>query len=357
MRVDRINLRPSQHTWRAAAASLRAFVDKTTTEKAMKAMYPDDEISPIIMRAASTQAVTTDPSWAGPLARLSVSQAIEDIVSLSAIGKLMTIGALNLDMGRFASMVVPGRSATIADAGQWVAEGAPAPARQLHLIGPTLTHKKLEVIVTMTREMVDASNIEDVVRVLTSEAASVALDAAVFGANAATAAQPAGILNGLTALTPAAAPLTGFEACGVDLGTLVNDISQRNGGARAAFVASPAEATAIRFWAGGQFGTTPANDVLPVAAAAALPKGTVVCVEPESFACSIAAPEFSVADVAAIHQEDTTPANIGTPGTPPVVAAPVKSMFQIDAIALKMTVWANWCMRAPHVSFMNAVTW
>ena len=29
----------------------------------------------------------------------------------------------------------------------------------------------------------------------------------------------------------------------------------------------------------------------------------------------------------------------------------------IDALALKMTLWGDWCMRAPHVSFMDAVQW
>jgi hypothetical protein len=180
-----------------------------------------------------------------------------------------------------------------------------------------------------------------------------AIDGAVFSANALSAARPAGILDGLTPLAPSALS-SPFESCGQDLGSLVADIATRGGGARAAFVASPAEATAIRYWAGGQFGVTPATDVLPVAAAAALPKGTVICVEPESFACSISAPEFSATTVAAIHQEDTTPADIVSGGTP---ATPVKSMWQIDAIALKMTVWADWCLRAPHVSFMDAVSW
>jgi hypothetical protein len=407
-------------------------VDKISIDKAMKAMYPDDDISPMVMRAASTQAITSDPSWAGPLAHLSVSEAIEDIVSMSAFGKLMQIGALNVDLGRFASMVVPGRSITSADAGQWVAEGAPAPARQLHIIGPTLHHKKLEVIVTMTREMIDASNIEDVVRVLISEAASMALDAAIFSTSAATTAQPAGILNGLTPLTPSTA--TGFDGCGEDLGTLVADIATRGGGARAAFIGAPAQANSIKFWGNGEFATT---------GAAALANGTVVCIEPESFACAINAPEFSASTSAAIHQEDTTPANIGSataysvssatvaapgsggvtgaavysvgggagtaatlnvtvaagaitinsianpgsyttfPSSPApltyvsgvgsgvvgatanitsavsasVVAAPVKSMFQIDAIAMKMILRADWCMRAPHVSFMSAVLW
>jgi hypothetical protein len=283
-----------------------------------------------------------------------VSQAIEDIVAMSAIGKLLAIGSLQIDLGRFASVVVPGRATSIADAGTWVQEGHPAPARQLTLLGPTLSSRKLEVIVTMTRELTEASNIEDVVRILTTEAASMALDAAVFSTNAATAARPAGLLNGIAPLVPAGAG-SGFDSCGQDLGALVGDIATRAGGARAAFVASPAEATSIRFWAGGQFGTTPQTDVLPVAASTALPKGWIVCLEPPSFACTIGPPEFAATTVAAIHQEDTAPADIFPAAGPP--STPVKAMWQVDAIALKMTLWADWCMRAPHVSYMDSVAW
>jgi hypothetical protein len=350
MREDRIaRPRPAAHVWRAAAATVRAFIEGIPAANAVKAMYPDDPITAIVMRAATTQATTGDPSWAGPLAALSVSEAIEDIVAMTAMGKLIASGALQVDMGRFASVVVPGRATHPADAGNWVQEGKPSPARQLTVLGPTLRAHKLEVIVTMTRELTEASNIEDVVRVLLTEAAGMALDAGVFSANP---APPAGILTGIAPLAPSAAG--GFDSCGQDLGLLVGDIATRGGGARAAFVASPAQAIAIRFWAGGQFSLTPQTDVLPVAASAGLPAGTVVCVEPASFACTIGAPEFSASTMAAIHQEDTTPADIVSGGTP---ATPVKSMFQIDAIALKMTLWASWCMRAPHVSFMDTVAW
>lgn len=353
-RLDGRRHSQDNHLWRAVSAQVRAFVNGVPVGPMVKAMYPEDPVTPLILRAATTQATTTDPAWAGPVAHLSISEAIEDIVSMSVSGRLEAAGALRIDLGRNATVRVPGRATSAAEAGQFVVEGAPGPVRQLNILaGPVLSPTKLEVIIPMTQELVEASNIEDVVRVLVTEASGIAIDAAMFSSNAATPAAPAGLLNGLVALAPSTATL-GFDACAEDLGELVRDIATRGGGRRAFFVGSPAQITAIRFWAGGQFGVTPQSDVLPIAAAASLSDGTVVCVEPESLVFAIGEPQFTVSSVASLHMEDTTPKDIVSGGAP---STPVKSMFQIFSVALKMTCRASWGVRAPHVSFMDAVTW
>jgi hypothetical protein len=68
-------------------------------------------------------------------------------------------------------------------------------------------------------------------------------------------------------------------------------------------------------------------------------------------------PRFEVSDQATLHMEDTTPLAIGTPGTPPTVAAPTRSMFQTDSLALRMILPMNWIMRRPVISWVAAVTW
>jgi hypothetical protein len=360
-RADRTNFGVPlpTHLWRAVAVKVRSFVEGKPLEQIAKELYPGDPIVPMILRAASAQATLTDAAWAGPLAKASVSQAVQETVSMSVIGRLIAAGALRIDLARSASVTVPGRSTTPASAGAWVAEGGVIPARQYNLLGPTLRPHKLSVITTFSREMTDASNIEEILRALIIEAAGPAIDAAVLSAAAASPQKSAGLLLGLTPLA-AAAGTFGFDNIGLDLGKLVGDIATRGGGAHAFFTASPGQATAIRFYAGGQFGVSVDQDILPVGGSSALADGTVIAIEPSSFATTVGMPEFEVGTVATIHQEDTAPADIGRlPGAsgPNIVAAPVKSMFQIDAIALKMTLWGDWCMRAPHVSFMNAVTW
>jgi hypothetical protein len=47
-------------------------------------------------------------------------------------------------------------------------------------------------------------------------------------------------------------------------------------------------------------------------------------------------PRFDVSDQAVLHMEDTAPTAIGTAGTPTVVAAPVRSLWQTDSIGIRM---------------------
>jgi hypothetical protein len=333
--------RSSDHVWRAAAAAVRGFTSGASAEAANARMYPDDKVTPLLLRAASRPATLTDPAWAGPLAAYSVSQAVEEMVALSAVGRLISAGALRVDLGHFSSVAVPGRATTAAAAGLWVAEGGVKPVRQFNLSSGKLTPHKLAVITTLTREISEASNIEDMLRALITEATGLALDAAIFST------APRGIFNGLTALTPTAAS-SAFDAVGQDLGTLVGDIASRGGGSNVVFIAAPAQATAIRFYSpGGSLETS-------CAPSAGIAAKTVAVVEAASFAISIGAPEFMVSRVGALHMEDTTPTDIVVGGVP---STPVKSMFQTDAIALKMEVWADWCMRAPHVAYMSPVAW
>jgi hypothetical protein len=70
-------------------------------------------------------------------------------------------------------------------------------------------------------------------------------------------------------------------------------------------------------------------------------------------------PRFDVSDQATLHFEDTTPLQISTSGSPNVVAAPVRSMFQTDSLALRMILPMNWAIRrlpAP-VAWVTGVTW
>ncbi len=55
---------------------------------------------------------------------------------------------------------------------------------------------------------------------------------------------------------------------------------------------------------------------------------------------------------------DTDPKAIGTPGSPPVVAAPAQSMYQVDALALRCILGVSYGLRAPGaVAVLSGVTW
>lgn len=314
----------------------------------LQVMYPDDAVAPLLLlKAASTQAVLTDVAWAGPMAHYAVSDAIEEIVSMTALAQLRA-RALQVDMGNLASVVVPGRALDPTTAkSMWVGEGQATPVKQYSLLGPTLHVHKIEVNAVVTRELSEASNIEDILRALLTEMAGLAIDAAIFSTDAASSAKSAGILNGLTPVT--ASTTTGFDGCGQDLGALTANVASRGGGQGVAFVAAPPQAISIRFWAGGQFES---SGGLPVAAAATLANGVVIAIEPASLAFSFGAPSFSVSKVAALHMDDAPAGADLMSGS-----QSVKSMWQVDALVIKMTLWGDFVMRAPHVAFMQGVLW
>jgi len=54
------------------------------------------------------------------------------------------------------------------------------------------------------------------------------------------------------------------------------------------------------------------------------------------------APRFDESGDAVLHFEDSSPAAIGTAGTPNVIAAPVRSMYQEDSTAIRMIAEMDW---------------
>jgi HK97 family phage major capsid protein len=88
----------------------------------------------------------------------------------------------------------------------FVAEGTPIPVQIAPTsAGPSLVPHKLAVLTSLTGEMLRSTNVETMVRQVLIEATGPAVDRVLFSANAAGTDRPAGLLAGITALTPAAA--------------------------------------------------------------------------------------------------------------------------------------------------------
>ena len=90
----------------------------------------------------------------------------------------------------------------------------------------------------------------------------------------------------------------------------------------------------------------------PILGSTALAAGTVGVVEVASVVSGFGSvAEFSTSRVSALHMEDTSPGDISGSTT-------VRSMFQIDAIALKTTLWAAFGLRAAgHAQWLQGATW
>jgi len=340
--------RPAIVLYRTAAVFARAFANRTTPEVAIRELYgTSDPATAALTRAASTQATTTDATWAGQVAQAAVDDSLAAMTALSAGAELITRGR-KIDMTGIAHLTVPGRVVSAAAAGAWVKEGQPAPVRsQAVTAGAVLEPRKLGVISVFTTEIAASSNVEDFSRAVISESAALALDAAMFSTNVDDGAHPAGLMYNVAPLTPTAGGgLSAFEG---DVKQLYGALASAGAGLSPVLVCSAQQAGSIKVMAGPKF------DV-PVLSSAGLAAGVVVLVEPSSFVSGFnSVPEFEASRVSLLHMEDATPQNIT--GGSPSPAVPAKSMWQTDSFALKMILRASWSMRAPHVAWLQGATW
>jgi hypothetical protein len=195
-----------------------------------------------------------------------------------------------------------------------------------------------------SREQVESSNIEAIVKQSLGQATGLALDQKMFSADAASASAPAGLFNGVTGQTPVAGD--GVNAMEGDLKSLFGALAAQGAGKTAVIVCALPQAVTLKTNVGPKFD----YDII---ASTALATGTVAVLESASFVSGFSnVPEFEVGRDAAIHMEDTAPAD------PIMGSTPVRSMFQLDAIALRCRFWAAYGLRAAgHAQWLAGATW
>jgi hypothetical protein len=79
--------------------------------------------------------------------------------------------------------------------------------------------------------------------------------------------------------------------------------------------------------------------------AKAVPAKTLIAIAPAAL-CSASdpAPRLEAARDVALHMEDTSPQQLT--GGSPSPAVPIKSMYQLDSVAIRLTMFVSWAMRA-----------
>jgi HK97 family phage major capsid protein/HK97 family phage prohead protease len=318
-------------------------------------------------RAATTPANTTTPAWAGALVQQQWADLISALTIMSVYGPLSAYGA-RYTLGRFGLINIPIELTTPTIAGSFVAEGAPIPVRQGAFSTTQIGLKKMAVITSYTRELFEHStpNIDTQLRDMIGRHTSVAIDTVLLDTNPATTIRPAGLRNGVSGLTPTAGG--GFNALVADLKALLGVLVAANSVRSPVWLMNPQQALSISLTqSAAGVGVFPFREEImqgrlngyPVIQSTTVPVTTVILLDAADFASLTGDdPRFELSDVATLHMEDTSPVNIGTPGTPNVVAAPVQSMFQTDSIALRMILPMNWIMRRTGlVAWVTGVTW
>jgi len=289
----------------------------------------------LMLRAATVPATTTQSDWAGLFAQVTVT-FLSSLVPASAGADLLGRG-LQLRFEGAGAISLPTMSAGQA---AFVGQSAPIPIVAYQTTaGIKLEPHKLALGCTLTYEMLSTPSAEDAVRAALTESAAQGLDAVLFSASAATADQPAGLLNGITATTKSTQTIPS-EAMVADLATLCGAIA-RVAGSNIAIVAAPEQAVSIAL----------RLPQLPyvVLASKALAAGSVIAVATNAL----------VSAFENVPRIESSREVAQAADTAPVADAPATmSVFQTDNIALKLILPASWGLRAPGaIAFTTGVAW
>jgi hypothetical protein len=312
---------------RAVLAIARTKVgptDFSAPNRSAEREVADDMTALTIVKAATT------PTTTGSAPAL-VQQVISDVL-LGAIGagSQLLARCLQLSFGASGNVSLPHLIASAAHA-SWVVEGAPIPfANPVVPVPMTMTTHKLMALLSLTREMMDSSNSEQLMSELLRRSVGLALDSALFDSNAASTARPAGLRQGVAASTPSASTDL-HEAMLADIAALLDAVAPVGGDV--VFIASTARAKMMAARSrGGQLPVTlgsssVGNDLLAVAV-----DGVV--------SASDGAVEIRASRETAVQQSTTPSGDLITGAT-----GTVMSTFQTDNIALRSRLGITWAKR------------
>jgi hypothetical protein len=331
---------------RAATAVALGAVSRRPAHEILAGAWPHDRDAELVLRAAVTPTTMTSA------AAISVD-AIAFLVSMapqSAAARLFERALrINLqgvhatNIARLVNVPAPG----------FVAEGAPIPVIAGDFdatpVGPVF---KMAFIVGLSNELEFSSpeNASVVIGRALSDAAMKQLDAVVFDNVAGAGSRPSGLLNGVTPIAATAGG--GVNAMAGDLGNLAGALSDAGVDTEAmVIVANARQATKLRLLAGPSFS-------YPILGTSAVAAGTVIGIAPAGVASGFdGAPRIESSTDTTLHF-DSAPAAIGTAGSPNVIAAPTRSMYQTDTMALKVRIKCAWSAVHPGaIAQITGATW
>lgn len=315
-----------------------AKLNSRRDDAVLKSKWADDPTAALILRAATAPTSLTGSALGASL----VSDIVATIGPTSAGARLLQAG-LQVTFGSYATIYVPALQA-ISTQASFVAEGAPAPVHDLVTKAAPLVPRKLATIVALTCEMIESSNAEALVTDALTRSVGLALDAALFDAAAASAIRPAGLRNGIAALTAAASAVPD-DAMIADLTAIAGAVAAI--GSPIIFIANPARAVTIQLRARREFPYT-------VLGSPALAANDVIAVAGVGIVSAVAdVPAIDASKVATLHMEDATPLDIVSGG---VVASPARSLWQTDCVGVRLQFDADWALRDPRACAWTTTT-
>jgi hypothetical protein len=307
----------------------------------------NDSDAHIILRAAQSPMGTTDT-----FPQIQSTKVLPMLAPDAASSRLLAMG-YNLSLDGIATLRIP----FISGAGRptspaFIAESAPIPIVDLSTsamtLGPT---RKIAIGCALSMELQEAS--AETASAIIAEALSIsatqALDSALFSANPATAIAPAGLLFGVPPIASAGG--TGAPGVAADFGLLATAISAAGVEVdNLVIVCSASLGAKAKVLAGPHF----IDRILTSGYFAA---GTVVALNPLGLATGFSGvAEIETSTAAPVHM-DTSPLAIGTPGSPPTVAAETLSAWQSGLVLLKIRAKCAWCIEPAAIAVVTGADW
>jgi HK97 family phage major capsid protein/HK97 family phage prohead protease len=369
-------VKPVDYLWRSLAVAVKHHIDgrQQTVLDVLKGMYGEDEATRVVMarmvtKAAVVPASTTTSGWADTLVQTVMQDFIDALHPFSIYPQLARLGS-SFTFGRNGIISMPARSSTPTLAGAFVLQGNAIPVKQAAFSAITLTPKKMGVITTMTREISEHSTpaIEGIIRQAILDDTAVSLDTILMDNTAASATRPQGMQNAAGAAITATSG-GGIAALIGDLKALVGALLTNTlGNIRSpVWIMNPGDALAMALTQAAAGGDLPFRDELsrgvllgyPVVRSTVGTTDTIYLVDAADFMTATGdVPRFDVSDQAVLHMEDTSPAAISATGTPNTVAAPLRSLFQTDTMAIRMIMDVNWAWRRTGMAvWSTSMTW
>jgi len=348
-------LTDGDYVFRSLATWLSAHASRETIEHVLRSRYGDrDERMNMVLRAAVNPATTTVAGWAAELVQTQNAGFLDRILPKSIYMPLASRGNRYTFGPGVSQLKIPVRTTTALLSGAWVGEGAAKPVKKASFSSVPLIPYKLAIISTFTEEMALYSNpaIEAIIRQALQDDTSVSLDTYLIDAVASSSSRPAGLLNTVTPLTATASGTT-TEKMVADIKQMLAAIVAAGGGADVVFLINPAQAITLGFaqTTTGDFLFSTVQEAgqkfnVSFIVSQTVTAGRVIAIDASEFATATGdSPRFAISNEATLHEEDTTPLALGTTGSPNVVAAPMRSLFQTDSVAIRLTLYVTWVMR------------
>ncbi len=310
-----------------------------------KSIFADDRtVRAIIERAAAPVGTAAGSGFAAELVQNLVGDFLASLAPLSAAATLISQGLqvpLNAN-----GMKVPAREGAPSTTVDWVGESNPIPVRRYNLNDDCeLSPRKHGFIIGISREVAKRAGGEAVIRQLIREDAAATLDGSYFSSEAGDTEKHAGMLAGVSALTGYGGG--DYVAIETDLVALT-DVVTAGGSGQVAFIVSPKRAARIRVLA------PDINRELTFLPSLAVADDRIIAVDPLSWAHGFTDDfDLDVSNSALLHMSDDP-----DPIVDVSTAAPARSLWQTDAIALRLLADVAFAPRRPNaVAWLEGATW